>query len=118
MNTDFIGFSFGKTHLLRDLNVYRTSDGSRYNKNLTPSLTDKAVDISGSDGQLFFGSHHKNRQFNVNFAFDNLTDENLRKLQKLRFYRRNRMQRNRRLLNLCPQQVSRSLQFPRLLQKR
>lgn len=30
-NIDFIGFSFGKWHSIRDGHIYRTSDGSRYN---------------------------------------------------------------------------------------
>ena len=29
MNTDYIGFSFGKTHLLRELNIYSASKNSK-----------------------------------------------------------------------------------------
>lgn len=83
METDFIGFSYGKTHLLRDLNIYRTSDGSRYNTNLIPSLTDKSADIPGSDGQFYFNSYHKNRQISVNFAFEELSESGLRALRAL-----------------------------------
>lgn len=83
MNTDYIGFSFGKTHLLRELNIYRTSDGSRYNTNLAPSMSDKTVDAPGRDGQYYFGTTHKNKTFSVSFAFDSLTEDKLRQLQKL-----------------------------------
>jgi hypothetical protein len=31
---DFIGFSYGHVHSVRDLGIYRTSDGSRFNTNL------------------------------------------------------------------------------------
>jgi predicted phage tail component-like protein len=78
---DFIGFSFNKQHS-SDFNIIRTSDGSRYNTNLTPNLTDKTADVPGGDGQYYFTSFHKNRTFNINFAFDALSEMNIRKLRK------------------------------------
>ena len=47
---DFIGFTYNGKHSMRDFNIYRTSDGSRYNDNLVPSMTDKTADIPGGDG--------------------------------------------------------------------
>lgn len=79
---DFIGFTYGDKHSVRDLGIYRTSDGSRFNINLIPSLTDKAIDVPEGDGQYFFGSQHKNRQFVINFAFDNLTETQISTLRK------------------------------------
>jgi hypothetical protein len=49
-NQDFVGFSYGQWHCIRNGHIYRTSDGSRYNKNLIPALTDKTADIPGADG--------------------------------------------------------------------
>lgn len=69
----FIGFSFGKWHSLLN-NIYRTSDGSRYNRNLAATFNDKTADIPGGDGQYYFGTLHKNRTFTVNFAFDELSE--------------------------------------------
>ena len=82
-NQDFIGFSYGKWHCIRDGHVYRTGDGSRYNTNLIPTLTDKTVDAPGNDGQYYFNSFHKNRTFSVNIAFDELTESDFRNLRKL-----------------------------------
>lgn len=79
---DFIGFTYGDKHSVRDLGIYRTSDGSRFNINLIPSLTDKAIDVPEGDGQYFFGSQHKNRQFVINFAFDDLTETQISTLRK------------------------------------
>lgn len=81
-NQDFIGFSYGKWHCIRNGHVYRTSDGSRYNTNLIPTLTDKIIDAPGNDGQYYFNSFHKNRTFSVNIAFDELTELDLRGLRK------------------------------------
>lgn len=67
---DFIGFTYDGRHSIRDLNIYRTSDGSRYNENLSPSVTDKTAEIPGGDGLYYFGSQYKQRQFSISFAFD------------------------------------------------
>ena len=82
-NQDFVGFSYGKWHCIRDGHVYRTSDGSRFNTNLIPTLTDKTSDAPGADGQYYFDSFYKNRQFSVSFAFDDLSEEKFFELQKV-----------------------------------
>ena len=78
---DFIGFTYNGRHSWRDLGIYRTSDGSRYNNNLTATMTDKTVDVPSGDGQYYFGTTFKNRTFTVNYAFDNLTEEKLQQLK-------------------------------------
>ena len=80
---DFIGFTYNGYHSIRDLNIYRTSNGSRYDESLTATMTDKTADVPGSDGQYYFGTQFKNRTFNVSYAFDNLTEEGLAKLKKV-----------------------------------
>ena len=47
---DFIGFTYNGKHCINDFGIYRTSDGSRYNDNLVPSMTDKTADVPGGDG--------------------------------------------------------------------
>lgn len=59
--TDFIGFTYNGKHSIRDFEVYRTSDGSRYNDNLVPNMNDKTADVPGSNGQYFFNTTYKNR---------------------------------------------------------
>jgi predicted phage tail component-like protein len=78
---DFIGFSYNGKHSLHDLGIYRTSSGSRYNNNLTATMTDKTADVPGGDGQYYFGTTFKNRTFTVNYAFDNLTEPQLEQLK-------------------------------------
>jgi hypothetical protein len=80
---DFIGFTYDGKHSIRDLNIYRTSDGSRYNENLSPSVTDKTAEVPGGDGLYYFGSQHKQRQFSISFAFDQLTEQQFRELRQL-----------------------------------
>lgn len=82
-NMDFTGFTYNGKHSLRDLGIYRTSDGSRYNENLTATMTDKIVDVPGGDGQYYFGTTFKNRTFTVNYAFDELSESHIRELKNI-----------------------------------
>lgn len=79
---DFIGFAYNGKHSYDDFGVYRTSDGSRYNDNLVPSMTDKTVDVPGGDGQYYFYTTHKNRQFSIPIAFDDLTEKKYREMRQ------------------------------------
>lgn len=78
---DFIGFTYNGKHSFRDLNVYRTSSGSRYDLGLTPTLTEKTAEAPGADGTYFFGTRHKQKSFSINLAFDSLTESQLRNLR-------------------------------------
>lgn len=80
---DFIGFTYNGYHSIRDLHIYRTSNGSRYDENLTATMTDKTADVPGGDGQYYFGTQFKNRTFNVPYAFDELSEEGLALLKKV-----------------------------------
>lgn len=79
---DFIAFSFNGLHSVEDFGIYRTSDGDRYNSELSPRITDRTMEIAGADGSLFFGTNHKPKVFNINFAFEELDDVKLRELKK------------------------------------
>jgi predicted phage tail component-like protein len=78
---DFIGFTYNGKHCIDDFNIYRVSDGSRYNDNLVPQMTDQAVDVPGGDGQYFFHTKHKAKQFSISIAFDNLSEEKYREMR-------------------------------------
>lgn len=80
---DFIGFTYNGHHSVRDLKIYRTSNGSRYDENLTATMTDKVVDVPGGDGQYYFGTNFKNKTFNVQYAFDELDEAGLALLKKV-----------------------------------
>lgn len=83
MSMDFIGFTYNGKHSWRDLGIYRTSNGSRYSENLTPTLTDKTADATGRDGQYYFYTMAKNQTFSVSYVFDSLTESGLRKLKQV-----------------------------------
>lgn len=75
---DFLGFTFNGLHSFYDLNVYRTSGGKLYEEKLSPEITDITAQNT-STGQFYFGSVHKSQKFLISFAFDNLTEAQLRK---------------------------------------
>lgn len=79
---DFIGFTYNGKHSHYDFGIYRTSDGSRYNNDLVPSMNDKTADIPGGDGQYFFNTTYKNRTFSIPIAFDGLTEKKYHEMRK------------------------------------
>lgn len=79
---DFIGFTYGGKHSIDDFGIYRTSDGNRYNDNLIPPLTDKTADVPGGNGQYYFSSYYKSRQFSIPIAFDGLTEVQYQQVRK------------------------------------
>jgi hypothetical protein len=54
---DFVGFTFNGIHS-SELGILRTSEGSRFNENLLPTIQDKTVQVPGGDGTYYFGSYY------------------------------------------------------------
>ena len=79
---DYMGFTYNGIHS-STLGIVRISDGSRFNENLLPTIQDKTVQVPGGDGTYFFGSYYTQRQFNIPFAFDSLTEEQLNRVKSL-----------------------------------
>ena len=79
---DYIGFTFNGCHS-SELGIVRVSDGSRFNENLLPTIQDKTVQIPGGDGMYHFGSYYTQKQFNISYAFDALTEEQLAKIKRV-----------------------------------
>ena len=83
---DYMGFSFGykadgtPMHS-SDLGIVRTSNGSRFDENLLPTMQDKTVQVPGGDGTYYFGSYYTQRPFSVSFAFDSLTEQQVAMLK-------------------------------------
>lgn len=78
---DFIGFTFDGKHSA-DMGITRVSDGNRYNDNLLPAMQDKTVVAPGADGTYFFKTNYTTKSFNINFAFDTLTESEYRNLRQ------------------------------------
>lgn len=76
-----IGFYYNGKHS-SEMGIVRTSDGSRYNENLLPTIQDKTVQVPGGDAMYFFGSYYTQKQFNISFAFDALTETQLAELRR------------------------------------
>ena len=78
---DFLAFSFKGKHSFDDFGIYRTSGGDRYDDNLMPTANELTAEVPGGDGQYYFGSFHKSKNFNISFAFDNLSEEKYREMK-------------------------------------
>ena len=78
---DFLGFTFAGKHCYLDLGVMRTIN-DRFQHSVQPESTQLTADNPGGDGTYYFGSRHKSRKFTVSFAFDHLTEEQLREWKK------------------------------------
>lgn len=77
---DFLGFTFNGIHS-SELGIFRTSDGNRYNENLLPNIQDKTAVRPGADGTFFYDSFYTQRPFKLSIAFDNLSEEQFRRLR-------------------------------------
>lgn len=78
----FVGFSFNGVHS-SELNIVRTSDGSRFNTNLLPTSQDKTIQVPGGDGTYYFGSYYTQKPIVINYAFDSLTEKQYARLSEL-----------------------------------
>lgn len=81
LSGDFIGFTFNGVHS-STLGIIRVSNGSRYIEDLLPSYQDKVVEAPGTDETFYFGSYYKQKIININFAFDSLTESQIRTLKQ------------------------------------
>lgn len=79
---DYIGFTYNGTHSSK-LGIVRTSDGSRFNTNLLPTMQDKTVTVPGRDGSYYFGSTYTQRQFSISFAYDSLTEKQFAEIRRV-----------------------------------
>lgn len=79
---DFIGFSFNGVHS-SDLGIIRTSNGSRFDENLLPTIQNNTVQVPGGNGTYYFGSSHTQKPFSIPIAFDGLTESGVRRLREV-----------------------------------
>lgn len=80
---DFVGFTFNGKHSFYDMGgVYCTIESNRITDNLSPELNDKTADVPGGDGMYYFGTTHKSKTIPVSFAFDHLSEAQLREWKR------------------------------------
>ena len=77
---DFLGFRLGNVHSSQ-LNITRVSNNDRYTENLTPTFKDQTSEIQGNDGVYYWNTYYTQQNFVIDFAFDDLRDEDIRKLR-------------------------------------
>ena len=87
LDMDYLGFIFNGKHSYLDLKALRTSDGDRYNINLTPETTDLTAETPSADGAYYFNSYHKQKKFNLNLALERITDKDLREWRRFCSYK-------------------------------
>jgi len=79
---DFLGFTFGGVHS-SDLGITRVSGGDRYDEQLHPEIKDRTAEVPGVNGEYYFGSDFGPRSFDIEIAFDHLTEVQFRNLRKI-----------------------------------
>lgn len=83
---DFLGFQLGDEHSY-GVNITRVSTNDRYLDNLLPNFTDQTAQVPGGDGTYYWGTQYTSKNFTIEFAFDDLRDEDLRKLRQMFSFR-------------------------------
>lgn len=79
---EFIGFQIGNIHS-SNLNIVRVSNSNRYTENLTPNFTSSTVQVPGGDGTYYWDSFYSQKPIIIDFAFDDLRDEDIRQLKSV-----------------------------------
>lgn len=79
---DFLGFQFGDIHS-SSLNITRVSTSDRYVDDLNPNFTDQIAAVPGGDGTYYWNSNYTQRVFNIDFAYDDLRDEDIQRLRQI-----------------------------------
>lgn len=79
MKGSYLGFTFNGIHS-SDFGITRTSDGSRFNQGLLPTIQDKAAQIPGRPGSVLQSSNYGTKVFSVSFAYDGITESQLQKM--------------------------------------
>lgn len=79
---DFCGFQFNGVHS-STLKITRVSNGSRYSDELVPNFQDQTAQIEGGDGTLFWESFYSQKPINIQIAYDDLSEGDIRKLRQV-----------------------------------
>lgn len=79
---DFIGFQLGDIHST-SLNIIRVSNNNRYSENLTPNFNSTTAQVPGGDGTYYWNSFYSQKPIVIDFAFDDLRDEDIRQLKQV-----------------------------------
>ena len=79
---DFCGFRFNGVHS-STLKITRVSNGSRYEDELVPNFQDQTAQVEGGDGTLFWESFYSQKPINIQIAYDDLSEYDIRRLRQV-----------------------------------
>lgn len=79
---EFLGFTFNETHS-SELEIVRINTGERGQKDLSPQFRDTTIEIPGSDGIYYLTSQYQQTQFQIDFAFDNVGEAEIKAMRAL-----------------------------------
>lgn len=79
---DFLGFTFNGIHS-SELGIVRVNIGGRGQLDLSPQFKDNTVDVPGSDGIYYLTTQYQQKQFQISFAFDNVSETNIKTMRTL-----------------------------------
>lgn len=77
----YLGFTYNGKHS-SEFNIVRTSDGSRFNQNLLPTIQDKTIQISGVPGRIFQHANYDTRVFSIQIAYDEMSEYNMQEMRR------------------------------------
>ena len=77
----FLGFTYNGRHS-SELGIVRINTGNRAEMPLSPSFKDSTAEVPGGKGLYYFNTQIQQRQFTINFAYDDLTEEDVRELRE------------------------------------
>lgn len=77
---DYVGFTFNGIHSSQ-FGLLCASSGDRYVRNLSPEQSDTTVQVTGSQGTLYFGTTHRTQSFSFNVAFDTVLEKEIREIK-------------------------------------
>ena len=82
MKGDFIGFSFDGIHCSQ-LGITHVTSSDRYEEDLFPEVKDKTIEIPNNHGEYYYGSTYGTRTFEIEFAYDHITEKQFRDIRRL-----------------------------------
>lgn len=82
MKGDFLGFSFDGIHCSQ-LGITHVSSSDRYDEDLFPEVKDKTIEIPNNHGEYYYGSTYGTRTFEINIAYDSITEKQFRNIRRL-----------------------------------
>ena len=82
MKGDFLGFSFDGIHCSQ-LGITHVSSSDRYEEDLFPEVKDKTIEIPNNHGEYYYGSTYGTRTFDIDIAFDSVTETQFRNIRRL-----------------------------------